>query len=195
MSNSSKLIRPQVLSEPNPLEAGCIDIDNMEETTARICAQKRQIAIKNLLDPNADFIGEDQMIDDRFRNNLTDLDKKPDIVKSLRDFSARCNEFSSWKKSIDRIIRLYDSVKGTPKYLAILNTIRNKITGSADAALESYNTPLNWDCISKCLALHYAGERDLTTLEYQMSTLVQGNSTIQEYYQQVYSHLSLIMKK
>lgn len=197
MSNPNNLLRPPVLNVANPPEVGRVNnpIDNLEETIARICAQQCQIAIRNLIDPNSDIAGEDQIIEERFRDNLTDLDKVPDVVRCLREFSGSYTEFSSWKKSVDRILKLYDSVKGTPKYFAILNTIRNKITGSADAALESYNTPLNWDSISKCLALHYADKRDLTTLEYQMSTLVQGNTTIQEYYQKVYSHLSLIMNK
>lgn len=193
MSNPNNVVRPPVLNIPNPPDVG--RIQNLEETIARICAQQCQIAIRNLINPNSDISGEDQIIEDRYRDNLTDLDKVPDVVKCLREFSGSYTEFGSWKKSVDRILKLYDSAKGTPKYFAILNTIRNKITGSADAALESYNTPLNWDSISKCLALHYADKRDLTTLEYQMSTLVQGNSTIQEYYQRVYSHLSLIMNK
>lgn len=90
-------------------------------------------------------------------------------------------------------MKIYESTKGTPRYFAIINVIRNKITGAADAALESYNTPLNWESISRCLALHYADKRDLGTLEYQMTTLIQGNSSVQDFYQEVYSHLSLII--
>ena len=67
--------------------------------------------------------------------------------------------------------------------------------GNADIALESYNTPLEWKAISKCLTLHYADKRDIGTLEYQMTSLVQGSYTIQEFYQRVYSHLSLILNK
>lgn len=115
---------------------------NVEETIARICAQQCQIAIRQLLRRNEDIAGFDQIIEDRYVNNLSDLDKVPDVVRSLREFSGNASEFSSFKKSVDRILRLYDSSKGTPKYFAILNTIRNKIVGNADAALESYNTPL-----------------------------------------------------
>lgn len=167
----------------------------MQETIARICAEQCQIAIRQYFNPSSDISGVDQAIEARYSNDLSDLDKVPDVVRSLREFSGNPAEFSSWKKSVDRILRLYESKKGTPKYFAILNTIRNKIIGNADAALESYNTPLNWDCISKCLTLHYADKRDLTTLEYQMTTLVQGNNKIQDFYQEVYSHLSLIMNK
>lgn len=76
-----------------------------------------------------------------------------------------------------------------------LGRLGNKIVGSADAVLESYNTPLNWDCISKCLTLPYADKKDLTTLEYQMTTLFQRNRWVQEFYQEVCAHLLLIMNK
>lgn len=137
----------------------------------------------------------DQKIEDRYLTNLTDLDKIPDIVKCIREFSGQPGEFSSWRKSVDRVLQIYESLKGTPKYYGILSVIRNKIVGNADIALESYNTPLNWEKISRCLTLHYADKRDLGTLEYQMMTLIQGNQTIPEFYQQVYQHLSLILNK
>lgn len=129
------------------------------------------------------------------RSNIEDMDRIPDVVKGLREFSGQSGQFSSWKKSVDRILKVYEHLRGTPKYYGMLNVIRNKITGEADIALESYNTPLNWEKIAKCLTLHYADKRDLGTLEYQMTTLVQKNDTIPEFYQTVYHHLSLILNK
>jgi len=126
-------------------------------------------------------------------SNLSDLDKIPDVVKTIREFAGDPATFTSWKKSVDRVLTIYDSLKGTPKYYGILSTIRNKIVGQADIALESYNTPLDWNFISKVLVVHYADKRDLGTLDYQMDCLVQGNQTISAFYQKVYEHLSLIL--
>lgn len=123
------------------------------------------------------------------------MDKIPDIVKTIRNFSGQPGEFGSWKKSVDRILKIYEHMKGTPKYYSILTAIRNKITGNADISLESNNTPLKWEQISKCLVLHYADKRDIGTLEYQMTTLIQKNLSILEFYQKVYHHLSLILNK
>lgn len=110
-------------------------------------------------------------------------------------FFGNPTEFGSWKKSVERVLKIYETLKGTPKYFGILNVVRNKITGNADIALESYNTPLNWDCIIKCLTTQYADKRDLGTLEYQMSSMTQGNSSVQDFYKEVYAHLSLILNK
>lgn len=126
---------------------------------------------------------------------LGELDKVPDLVKTLREFSGKSGEFNSWRKSVDRVLDLYSTIRGTGRYYAILHTIRTKITGDADTALESYRTPLDWPRIKKCLMMHYSDKRDIGTLEYQLTVLCQGNKTITEFYQAVYQHLSLILDK
>lgn len=126
---------------------------------------------------------------------LEELDKVPDLVKSIREFSGKPGEFSSWRKSVDRVLDLYSSLKGTGRHYAILHTIRTKIVGEADTALESYRTPLDWQRIRKCLMVHYSDKRDIGTLEYQMNVLCQGHKSVTEFYQQVYQTLSLILDK
>lgn len=128
-------------------------------------------------------------------SRLEDLDKVPDIVKSLREFSGKPGEFNSWRKSVERVLDLYSTLSGTGRYYAILHTIRTKIIGEADTALESYRTPLDWSRIRKCLMVHYSDKRDIGTLEYQMNILCQGQKTVTEFYQTVYQMLSLILDK
>lgn len=162
----------------------------------RILDQQGRSLVQSVLNPNAQRSpAVDQTIAPEHLDKLDDLDKVPDVVRCLRNFSGDASEFSSWKKSVERVLQIYENIKGTPKYFGILNVIRNKITGQADAALESYNTPLNWESICQCLVMHYADKRDVSTLEYQMISLVQGNNSIQGFYQTVYSHLSLILNK
>lgn len=94
MSNPENLIRPPVLNLPNPELQGNQN-RVMEETIAHICAQQCQIAIRQFLNPNAEISGVDQVIDPRYGNDLTELDKVPDVVRSLREFSGNATEFSS----------------------------------------------------------------------------------------------------
>lgn len=201
MANPNNLIRPPILNTqppPNPDNPpNPINFPQMEAAitnlVTRLCREQCRNIVGNVVDPGPDFILRDQEIEEQYRTNLGDLDKVPDVVRCLREFSGNAWEFSSWKKSVERVLNIYETQKGTPKYFGILNVIRNKIIGAADSALESYNTPLCWEAISKCLTLHYADKRDVSTLEYQLTTLVQGNSTVQDFYQEVYSHLSLII--
>lgn len=198
MANQNNLIRPPVL--PQNHNPGQLSIEDLTALIARISTdvlrnQGPQV-VQAILNPGIDLNdARDQVIDNGQRNNLTDLDKIPDVVKCIKEFSGQPGEFSSWKKSVDRVLDIYEQIKGTPKYFGILSIIRNKITGNADIALESYNTPLNWTAISKCLVAHYGDKRDVSTLEHQMSTLVQGNKTVSEFYQDIYTHLSLILNK
>ena len=161
--------------------------------------QREQIAlmIRDVIETSSDHLadeGADHPIG-TVTGRLDELDKVPDIVRSLREFSGKPGEFNSWRKSVEWVLKLYDSVKGTGRYYAILHTIRTKIVGDADTALESYRTPLDWPRIRKCLAMHYSDKRDIGTLEYQMMVLCQGNRSITEFYQAVYQHLSLLLDK
>lgn len=127
-----------------------------------------------------------QTINSSFQGIFADLDRVPNIDKSIKEFTIDPVGFNSWRKGVERILQIYsdDAEKGTTKYFAILHTIRVKIPGYADKVLDSYNVPLNWDAISRCLTLHFADKCDISTLEYQMTTLVQGShQSVENFYQ------------
>lgn len=208
MANPNNIIRPSAFSSnerPVPSERHDLPeqhrVDmSVEQLTALIGQTVAQVLpglIKQMNNNTLDFTDvSDQVVEPEYRNNLADFDRVPDIVKSIREFSGNPAEFGSWKKSVDRIMETYTPFVGTPKYYGILHTIRNKIVGSADVALESYSIPLDWKAMSRCLTLHYADKRDITTLEYQMSTLVQGHQqSVEDFHQDVYKNLSLILNK
>lgn len=170
--------------------------NDIKQTVNEILNNTLGQLVKDVLNPNKDFAGfHDQSIREEFQDKLGDLDKLPDVVWILRDFSGSKSEFNSWKKSVERVLKLYEKQTGSPKFYGILLAIRNKIVGEADAVLESYNTPLDWKAISKCLTANYADKRDLKTLEYQLYSLSQGNQSVQEFYQVVYHQLSLILNQ
>lgn len=211
MANPNNLIRPPVLNNPIPpaqpstavppaAPSNTFNTSELQSIVTSIVTQVLSSQAKDLvrtyLNPNSELTtATDQTIEAQYRNNLSDLDKVPDVVRCLREFSGNPGEFSSWRKSVERVLQIYEPSKGTPKYYGILSVIRNKIVGNADIALESYNTPLDWKAICRCLTIHYADKRDLGTLEYQLTSLIQGRASVQEFYQQIYSHLSLILNK
>lgn len=129
-------------------------------------------------------------------NDLRDISKLPDCVKELQVFDGNPLHYVSWVYSVESILADYEIVKGKPIYRAILQSIRQKIRGTADSALISYNIfNENWSSIKNCLSLHYADKRDQRTLEHQLSTLTQGNKSIDEFYANVNHQLSLIINK
>jgi hypothetical protein len=183
---TTPILQPSKL-DPKPTtskQKSSVDLTDLQKVLEEIILKKQ-----------SEDNGLDQDFNIDLDSDLKGMERIPDIVKSIREFSGNPSEYGSWKKSVDRILRIYSNIVGTTKYYTILNVIRNKIVGDADIALESYNTPLNWEKIAKCLNLHYADKRDLGTLEYQMTTLIQKNNSIHEFYQLVYQHLSLILNK
>lgn len=194
MANPNNLIRPAIIN-PN------VQQQNQSANPPLVLSSQLEAQIENLVRRICleEQSGREPIVVDQEiqvgRRDLTELDKIPDIVKCLREFSGNPGEFGSWKKSVERVLKIYEELRGTTKYYGILSVIRNKITGNADIALEAYNTPLNWDCIIKCLTTQYADKRDLGTLEYQLSSMTQGNKTVQDFYKEIYSHLSLMLNK
>jgi len=208
MANPSNLIRPPILNTQNltnerqtqrqeeQQNRNMATSQQITELVGRMIAQQVPRIIEALNNPEHDFTNAiDQEILEEHRGNLGGLDKIPDVVKCLREFSGDPAEFSSWKKSVDRLMEAYAGEVGTSRYFGILHSIRSKITGNADTALEAYSVPLNWRAMAKCLTMHYGDKRDLGTLEYQMTMLSQGNLTIEEFHQLVYQHLSLLLNK
>jgi len=110
----------------------------------------------------------DQTIAQEYAGRINELDRLPDVVRTLKDFSNNRTEFTSWRKSVDRVFEIYSAQQGSPKHYGILLVVRSKIVGEADDVLEAFNTPLNRKAISQCLTDHFAARRDLKTLEYQL---------------------------
>lgn len=128
--------------------------------------------------------------------DLKEISKLPDCVKELQIFDGNPLHYVSWVNSVEGILEDYEIVKDKPIYRAILQSIRQKIRGTADSALISYNIfNGNWSEIKNCLSLHYADKRDQRTLEHQLGKLTQGNRTIDEFYANVNHQLSLILNK
>lgn len=70
--------------------------------------QGKQI-FNSILNPASDINNEaDEPILAVNNLNLVDMDRIPDVVKSLREFSGQLGEFLSWKKSVERILKIYE---------------------------------------------------------------------------------------
>lgn len=71
--------------------------------------------------------------------DLKDISRLPDSVKELQAFDGNPVQYVSWVHSVESILSDFKVVKNKPIYRAILQHIRQKVRGAADAALISYN--------------------------------------------------------
>lgn len=128
--------------------------------------------------------------------DLKSISRLPDSVKELRTFDGNPLHYVSWVHSVEMVLKDFEIVKNKPIYRSIMQSIRQKVVGEADAALVSYNIfDSDWKEVKKILSLHYADKRDVQTLEHQLNQLSQGSSKIDEFYSTVNHHLSLIINK
>jgi len=118
-----------------------------------------------------------------------------DIMKSLPDFEGKNETYVSWRKAAHTAYKVYEKYDGSSKHYQALGILRNKIKGSADMVLSSFDTPLNFKAIINRLDFTYADKRPVYLVEQEMSTLRQGNMTLLQYYDEVEKKLTLLINK
>lgn len=122
-------------------------------------------------------------------------DETLDIVKSLPEFDGKQENYVSWRQAAHSAYKMYEKYNGSSKHYQAIAIIRNKIRGSADAVLSSFNTVLNFKAIIARLDFTYADKRPIYLVEQELSTLRQGNLTILQYYDEVERKLTLLTNK
>jgi len=116
-------------------------------------------------------------------------------MKSLPDFEGKNKTYVSWRKAEHKAYKVYEKYGGSSKHYQALGILRNKIKGSADMVLSSFDTPLNFKAIINRLDFTYADKCPVYLVEQEMSTLRQGNMTLLQYYDEVEKKLTLLINK
>lgn len=111
------------------------------------------------------------------------------LIKSLPEFKGGHTEYPAWREAANFAINYY--TVGSESYYIAMGILRNKITGSANENLSSFNTPLNFKAIIAKLDQIYSDKRPLHILENELNTLREGRQSINEYYVSVDKQLTL----
>lgn len=113
----------------------------------------------------------------------------------MPEFDGSIENYVSWRQSAHTAYKVFKRYTGSSKHYQALAIIRNKIRGSADGVLASFNTVLNFDAIISRLDFTYSDKRPTYLIEQELSTLRQGNKTVVEYYQEVEKKLTALTNK
>lgn len=116
-----------------------------------------------------------------------------DLIKSLPEFSGDASSYPAWRSAASFAMKYYN--EGSERYYVALGILKNRITGSANMTLSSFNTVLNFKAIIARLDQTYADKRPIYVLENELSILRQGDLSITGYYDKVEEHLTLIINK
>lgn len=124
-----------------------------------------------------------------------DLGKIPDFVRDVKPFTGDPTKLVDWICDVEAILRTYRENGATMAQMNIIErTIRRKIEGEAADILNSNNIASNWNEIKNALILYYKDQRDVKTLDYQLTSIKKMvNENLSSYYSRVNELLSLII--
>lgn len=118
-----------------------------------------------------------------------------DLVKSLPEFDGQVSTYVSWRQAAHTAYEVFRGYQGSSRHYQAVGIIRNKLKGSADAVLASFNTVLNFEAIIARLDFTYADKRPVYLIEQELSTLRQGNLSVVKYFDEVEKKLTLLTNK
>ncbi|CAO1409751.1 unnamed protein product [Diamesa tonsa] len=104
----------------------------------------------------------------------------PKVVHDLQFYDGDSTELADWIDDGDIIIGLFSLYEGTPDYQVILNAMRSKIVGEANAFLIENKTILSWKCIKNDLQKHLLARFQLMELNAQSIELKKCYAKIME---------------
>lgn len=124
-----------------------------------------------------------------------DLGRVPDFVRDVKTFSGDPTKLIDWITDVEAIFRTYRDSGATQTQLNVLErTIRRKIDGEAADILNSNNISSSWADIKTTLVLYYRDQRDIKTLDYQLTSIKKTpDESLSTYYSRVTELLSLMI--
>lgn len=118
-----------------------------------------------------------------------------DIIKSIPEFDGKMENYVSWRQAASAAYKVFEPYNGSSRHYQAVAIIRNKVRGSADAVLASFNTVLNFKAIIARLDFTYADKTPVHVIQQQLSTLQQGNLPLLQYFDEVEKKLNLLTNK
>lgn len=124
-----------------------------------------------------------------------DLDTIFKAVRAVPEFDGNPNILPRFINICDQIVSHYIGTEPGSELLnlTLINSILNKITGSAARFINSNGISENWLGIRTALINNFSDQRDETALYNDLALATQGNSTPQEYYERCQTLFSTIM--
>lgn len=122
-------------------------------------------------------------------------DESLDLVKTMPEFNGDQTRYVSWRQAAHTAYKVFEGYAGSSKHYQAVGIIRNKIVGSADMVLSSFNTVLNFHAIISSLDFTYADKNPVYLIEQELSMLTQGALSVVKFYDEIERKLTLIINK
>lgn len=140
-------------------------------------------------------LGNVQVVPPLSTEEFISIGKVPDFVRDIKPFHGDPTKLTDWIADVDSIFRAYREKGATPVQISVLErTVRRKVDGEAANVLNANNVLTNWSDIKNTLILYYKDQRDIKTLDYQLTSIKKSaNESLNSYFSRVNELLSLII--
>lgn len=118
-----------------------------------------------------------------------------DAFKVIPEFNGDKFQYRSWRSQVTKLMTAIGDFKTHPRYATALAIVRAKITKAASDILINNNTVNNFDAIIDRLDFSFADQRPLYLIEAEMTSIKQGNKSLQEFFDAINQALNLVMTK
>lgn len=158
---------------------------------------ERQMRIKNS-DTQHYFEGEeDRAVSDAdIVTNISSGDEiQLEAYRAIPVFDGKLNEYSPWRIQAWRRMKIIEKFMDHPKYEAALAIVRAKVTGPASLVLVNNKAKYNITSIIRTLDVAYSDRRPLYAIEAEMTSIMQGDKTLDKFYNAINFALNAIISK
>lgn len=114
-------------------------------------------------------------------------------IQLIPEFDGNNKILQRFTQNCDEIVNIFVDKKNqfNPVNKLILNSIKSKLRGRAAEVVELYGC-VKWSDLKNLLNEHFGDQRSESALVRDLCTLVQGNQNTMEYFENVFTHLSLL---
>lgn len=118
----------------------------------------------------------------------------PDAIKDVPTFDGNPRLLFDFINNVEEILSLIPQLNDNINYKkVIIRSIRNKIIGQANEALNMYGTAIDWEEIRNNLIVHYSDKRNETTLIRDLHQIRQNQCTVETFYSEIIEVLSAMI--
>lgn len=124
-----------------------------------------------------------------------EMGKVPDILKMLPEYDGNPKGLNTWLDDVEGIFHFYAPFANCPTQMGIImRIVRRKIVGEASDILNANHVGFDWESTKETLKKHFRDQRNLKTLDYDLTVIRQKyGESIEQYYNRTNELLSLII--
>jgi len=132
---------------------------------------------------------------DEIINDIINMSKIPDTIKEIQPYEGDPKTLHQWINQVETVLQFYAPLQQHPIFQLWVRSIRSKIRGDANNAINAKNVPLTWDNMKATLVEFFGDARDLCSIVQNIPHMKQKGKSITDFYKEMSEMASSAMQK